>query len=299
MNASDNLQQSILQLRQLTGLPIELREQDIRDPEEAVQKIRRLCMTLRDTDHQEHVILRWLTGEIPDDEFYQYAARTHLDSGGIRTLYLIRFGKKLYPEITLVLRSMFPDSRTWILPFDQTQILLACHFQAHEHPFAEETAYKILDLMNTELMEQVCISFSGTVHSSQELTSSCRQCILAMKVGSIFYPDRTIYAYNELGIGQLLYDSPEETLREYVRSHIGERFLTQASPAFNTENQNTANCFFSNDMNIAQTAKQLHVHRNTLLYRLEQIENETGLDIRRFDQAVTYRICSLILLGLK
>ena len=122
---------------------------------------------------------------------------------------------------------------------------------------------------------------------------------MTMQVGNIFYPNQIIYGYDDLGIGRLLYDISEETLRDFIRDQIGEQFLAAASPAFTSDIQNTANCFLNNDMNIAETARQLHIHRNTLLYRLEQIENETGLDIRRFEHAMTYRICSMILLYLK
>ena len=50
-----------------------------------------------------------------------------------------------------------------------------------------------------------------------------------------------------------------------------------------------------NNLNIAETARQLHMHRNTLIYRLEQVEKRTGLDLRRFEDAMTYKIASMVL----
>ena len=296
---NEKIQQSVRQLQQLTGLPLQIREDDVTDPEDTLQKLQALCRNMRTAAHKGYVIKRWLTGDLPDDEFFLFSEKLHLDFSGKRAVYLIRFRKEIYPEITMVLRSMFPDERTWILAFDRSQILVVCHFPEHSRPDTKNIAYRILDILNTELMEQVTISFCGPSGQREQLPALCRQCVLSMNVGGIFYPDRTIYDYTELGIGRVLYDSSEEAREDYIRNHIGDRFLTEDSPAFGTDIQNTASCFLANDMNIAETARQLHIHRNTLLYRLEQIQNETGLDIRRFEQAMTYRICSLILLYLK
>lgn len=52
----------------------------------------------------------------------------------------------------------------------------------------------------------------------------------------------------------------------------------------------TVQTFFDNDLNLMQTSKQLIVHRNTLIYRLEKIKKMLGLDIRKFDDAVTLHV---------
>jgi len=299
MNSSEKLQQSINELRHLTGLPIEIKTDETSDTEDILKKVCSLSEAYRSANQKEDVIRRWLNGELSDVDFFAFSDRIHLHPGGRRVVYLIQFGKDIYPEITLLLKNIFPDDKTWIVPFSQTQILVICQFPGHRLPAVRETAYELLDSLNTELMEQVNISYSAITEQPEQLPELCRQALMAMHVGNIFYPNQIVYEYDDLGIGRLLYDISEESLRDFIRNQIGEQFLTVDSPAFLSDIQNTANCFLSNDMNIAETARQLHVHRNTLLYRLEQIENETGLDIRRFDQAMTYRICSMILLYLK
>ena len=57
----------------------------------------------------------------------------------------------------------------------------------------------------------------------------------------------------------------------------------------------TINKFFDNNLNISETARQLYVHRNTLVYRLERIEKAIGLDIRTFDDAMTFRIAVMVI----
>ena len=65
------------------------------------------------------------------------------------------------------------------------------------------------------------------------------------------------------------------------------------------EAMSTINKFFENNLNISETARQLYVHRNTLVYRLERIEKEIGLDIRKFDDAMTFRIAVMVLAHVK
>ena len=65
------------------------------------------------------------------------------------------------------------------------------------------------------------------------------------------------------------------------------------------EAMSTINKFFENNLNISETARQLYVHRNTLVYRLERIEKAIGLDIRTFDDAMTFRIAVMVIAHMK
>ena len=48
--------------------------------------------------------------------------------------------------------------------------------------------------------------------------------------------------------------------------------------------------FFKKDLNLSDTARQLYIHRNTLVYRLDKVQRQTGLDLRSFDDAITFKI---------
>ena len=65
------------------------------------------------------------------------------------------------------------------------------------------------------------------------------------------------------------------------------------------EAMSTINKFLENNLNISETARQLYVHRNTLVYRLERIEKAIGLDIRTFDDAMTFRIAVMVIAHMK
>ena len=56
----------------------------------------------------------------------------------------------------------------------------------------------------------------------------------------------------------------------------------------------TVNKFFENNLNVSETSRQLFIHRNTLMYRIEKLQRATGLNIRVFDDALTFKIALMV-----
>ena len=52
----------------------------------------------------------------------------------------------------------------------------------------------------------------------------------------------------------------------------------------------TIEVFFKLDLNLSEASKELYVHRNTLIYRLDKIQKYTNYDIRKFNDAVLFKI---------
>jgi len=96
--------------------------------------------------------------------------------------------------------------------------------------------------------------------------------------------------YSTLGIGRLIYQLPENLCRMFIK----EVFTKQQPEDFDEETLSTIKMFFGNSLNVSETARQLFVHRNTLVYRLEKLSRATGLDIRSFDDAVTFKIALMV-----
>ena len=124
-----------------------------------------------------------------------------------------------------------------------------------------------------------------------DLPEAFRETSLALKVGKLFYSEQTVFPYNELGIGRLIYQLPVSLCENFLK----EIFGPDVPEAFDEETLGTVNRFFQNNLNIAETSRQLHMHRNTLIYRLEQIQKRTGLDIRLFEDAMTFKIAIMVL----
>lgn len=113
---------------------------------------------------------------------------------------------------------------------------------------------------------------------------------MALDVGKIFFNERDIIAYSELGIGRLIYQLPIPLCKMFIREIFGGK----SPDDFDEETLVTINKFFENSLNVSETARQLYIHRNTLVYRLEKLQKSTGLDIRVFDDALTFKIAMMV-----
>ena len=314
MNDLEKLQESIRELEDLTGLTVEIRADSSQDTEETVRKIRSLSRAYRNENQLEYVIRAWMTGHMDAEEFFAALKRKHISRTGHFIACLIRFNHDLYPEISLVLKNIISDSRAFLIPCSDRELLVLLPLSGKgaknqdalsiaDHPENQEAysslamtrAEEMIDALGSELMEPAVISLSSPFSDLDHLPAAYEEARLSLEVGRMFYPDRAVWLHDRLDIGRLVFHIPQAVCQDYIREKIGAHFLEKPSPVFDSDILHTGLCFLDNNLNIAETARQLHVHRNTLLYRLEQIEKETGLDIRNFDQAMTYRMCGLIL----
>ena len=139
------------------------------------------------------------------------------------------------------------------------------------------------------------VAYSGILNHLPELSGAFRDTRLALQVGKLFYSEQTVFPHDHLGIGRLIYQLPvsvcEGFLKEIFGNDIPDSIDEEAAAAIDR--------FLQNNLNIAETARQLHMHRNTLIYRLEQVEKRTGLDLRRFEDAMTFKIATMVMNYLK
>ena len=113
---------------------------------------------------------------------------------------------------------------------------------------------------------------------------------MALEVGKIFYMEKSVIAYATLGIGRLIYQLPTSLCQMYIQEIFGDRIPDE----LDEETLNTVNKFFENNLNVSETSRQLFIHRNTLVYRIEKLQKATGLDIRTFDDALTLKIALMV-----
>ena len=112
---------------------------------------------------------------------------------------------------------------------------------------------------------------------------------------SIFFAERNVIAYSSLGIGRLIYQLPMSLCEMFIHEVFGD----EVPDIFNEEINTTIQKFFENNLNISETARQLYVHRNTLVYRLDKLQKSTGLDLRVFEDAITFKIALMVVKYMK
>jgi len=87
-----------------------------------------------------------------------------------------------------------------------------------------------------------------------------------------------------------LYQLPVNLCKIFIEEIFGDNIPSD----LDEETLNTLNKFFENNLNVSETSRQLFVHRNTLVYRIEKIQKSTGLDLRSFDDALTFKIALMV-----
>lgn len=154
-----------------------------------------------------------------------------------------------------------------------------------------QTAHTIIDTLNAEALISVRLAYSTIFHSLTELHSVYEETSLALHIGRLFYPEQNLFFSNRLGVGRLIYGLPPSACEKYLE----EIWDSKVPAAMDEEIMATVNTFLQNNLNIAETARQLHMHRNTLIYRINQVQKQTGLDLRNFEDAMQFKIATMIL----
>ena len=167
--------------------------------------------------------------------------------------------------------------------------------EADTYEELDHVAKTLVDMLNVEAMSQVRVSYGNIIHEIKDVSRSYKEAKMALEVGKIFYADKIIVPYNNLGIGRLIYQLPIPLCQMFMKEVFGE----QLPDTFDEETLTTINKFFENNLNVSETSRQLYVHRNTLVYRLEKLQKSTGLDIRVFDDALTFKIAMMVVSYMK
>ena len=159
----------------------------------------------------------------------------------------------------------------------------------------ERQAKVILDMLNTEAMSTVHVSLGTIVGEIKDVSRSYKEAKLALDVGKIFYSERNVIAYSNLGIGRLIYQLPMPLCKMFIK----EIFDGKSPDDFDEETISTINKFFENNLNVSETSRQLYIHRNTLVYRLDKLQKMTNLDLRVFEDAITFKIALMVVKYMK
>ena len=173
---------------------------------------------------------------------------------------------------------------------ENSVILIKSLASGEDYEELERCAATAVDMLGTETMVDARAAYGTIVTELKDLSKSYKEARMAMDVGQIFYAGRRILSYNELGIGRLIYQLPVNLCRMFLHEIFGEYDPGQ----IDQETLATIQTFFDNNLNVSETSRQLFIHRNTLVYRMEKLQKATGLDIRTFEDAMTFRIALMV-----
>ena len=292
MNHTQELTKALAELKRITGISLDVNAGSPEEAEQAVTQIRCLCTAYKEKYNKTDFLQGLMTGGIPAYDIAERAARLHISPEEKRVLFLLE-ARHIDETATEILKNMFPaQTKTYLVPVAENTLALLRPLRSGEtEADSRRIARTIVDTLSTEALIRVQLAYSFVSENLTELPEAFRETSLALKVGKLFYSEQTVFPYNELGIGRLIYQLPVSLCENFLK----EIFGPDVPESFDEETLGTINRFFQNNLNIAETSRQLHMHRNTLIYRLEQIEKRTGLDVRLFEDAMTFKIAIMVL----
>lgn len=256
----------------------------------AVCQLRNLIEAEAQRVNKSSFLQQVLYGNVREDELHDRAKKMHIPVSEW-VVYVIKTTGKKDPACVETLRNLFSDrDKDFLIETDEQVIVLIKDVKEMEEPEAPENLAKMIsDNVQAEAMQQVSIGYGRRAESFSEITRSYQEALMALEIGKIFHGQSSILSFDRLGIGRLVYQIPEELCEKFVEEVFGGR-----EDSLDEEDLLTVQRFFDNNLNISETARQMYVHRNTLVYRLERIEKIVGLDVRKFEDAMKFKMALMV-----
>jgi len=228
---------------------------------------------------------------LPGDIAFR-AKELHISMDINRVAVLIKSEKAKDVYVYDIIQGMFPNkAKDFIMMLDDEHIVLIKELKASESfKEIEKTARIIVDTMLSESMVKTVVAIGTVVNNIADIKQSLKEAQIAQRIGEIFESEKPVISYSSLGVGRLIYELPEGICTLF----LDEVFRNGPLELLDSEILFTIQKFFENNLNVSETSRQLYVHRNTLVYRLDKIQKVTGLDLRRFDDAIIFKFAMLV-----
>lgn len=225
-------------------------------------------------------------------DVFNQAKKMNVEIEARRAVFVIEPKKETDNLALETIKGLYATStKDYVTSVDENHIIYIKKLEKTEdYKDLNYVAKTIVDMLNMEVMINVRVAYGTIVENIKDVSKSYKEASMALDVGRIFYAEKKVLAYNELGIGRLIHQLPSSLCEMFLQ----EVFTDNAYAQLDKETLSTVNAFFENSLNISETARKMYVHRNTLVYRLEKIQKITGLDVRVFDDALTFKIALMV-----
>ena len=258
----------------------------------AVCQIRSLIEAYSEKNDKNAFMQKLLLGSYNEVEAFNKAKKLHVSSTCQRAVFLVETKQTGDEHALTMIRNIF-SARThdFITSVDDRGIIIVRELVSTEtYENLEATAHMLVDMLGAEAMTQAWVAYSNVANGLRDLANAYKEARMALEIGKIFYSERNVFGYRKLGIGRLIYQLPEEVCEMFIE----EIFDGESLEVIDGETLNIIRTFFENNLNLSETSRQLYVHRNTLVYRFEKIQKRFGLDLRSFEDALTFKIAMLV-----
>ena len=258
----------------------------------AAFQVQNLLVAYKERFDKDNFVKNLLLDNLLLVDIYNRAKKLHIEVSAKRVVYVIETKNEKDVNALETVRSLFTGRvKDFITAVDEKNIIVVREVKPGEtQDDLEKTAQVMVDMLNTEAMSQVHVAYGTVVNELKEVSRSYKEAKMALDVVKIFFSNKKVVDYAKLGIGRLIYQLPIPLCRMFIK----EIFDGKSPDEFDDETLTTINKFFENSLNVSETSRQLYIHRNTLVYRLDKLQKSTGLDLRVFEDAITFKIALMV-----
>ena len=261
-------------------------------------QIQNLLVAYKERFDKDNFIKNLLLDNLLLVDIYNRAKKLHIETEVRRVVFIVETNREKDGNELEKVRSLFGGkSKDFVTAVDEKNIIVVKELAENEtYDDLEKTAEIILNVFKgTEAEKDVYVAYGTVVNEIKEVSRSYKEARMALDVGKIFFEEKNIIAYSTLGIGRLIYQLPIPLCKMFIK----EIFDNKSPDDFDEETLTTINKFFENNLNVSETSRQLYIHRNTLVYRLDKLQKSTGLDLRVFEDAITFKIALMVVKYMK
>ncbi|MBQ9614539.1 MAG: helix-turn-helix domain-containing protein [Lachnospiraceae bacterium] len=259
----------------------------------AVSELQNLLQAYKEKYDRNNFFQNLLLDNLLLVDIHNRAKKLHINFNVPRAVILVEINSVSDTNASDLLAGIFTiHNGDYLTEVDESSVIIIKSVDSmDDYAKVQEAAQIAVDMLNTEAMLKVRASFGMIVPDLKSISKSYKEAKMALDVGKIFYAEKSVSSYNELGIGRLIYQLPSNLCRVFINEVFGDHIPDD----LDNETLSTINTFFENSLNVSETSRKLFIHRNTLVYRIEKLQKSTGLDIRIFDDAMTFKIALMVM----
>jgi len=263
----------------------------------AAFQIQSLLVAYKERFDKDNFIKNLLLDNLLLVDIYNRAKKLHIDTDVKRVIFIIEaLAEREVNTLERVRTILGGKNKDFITAVDEKNIIVVKEVASNAgYSEIDKVAQEMLNVLKNEGVNNLHVAYGTIVNDIKEVSKSYKEAKLALDVGKIFFQEKRVIAYNTLGIGRLIYQLPIPLCKMFIR----EIFEGKSPDDFDEETLTTINKFFENSLNVSETSRQLYIHRNTLVYRLDKIQKSTGLDLRVFEDAITFKIALMVVKYMK
>lgn len=260
-------------------------------------QIQNLLVAYKERFDKDNFIKNLLLDNLLLVDIYSRSKKLHIQTDVSRVVMIVESVNGKDNNALELARAYFgTGSKDFVTAVDENNVIVVKDLSENDAgKEIEKAAAGLENSLQKEGIKGIRIAYGTVIHEIKEVSRSYKEAKMALDVGKIFFDERDIIAYSELGIGRLIYQLPIPLCKMFIREIFGGK----SPDDFDEETLTTIYKFFENSLNVSETSRQLFIHRNTLVYRLDKLQKSTGLDLRVFEDAITFKIALMVVKYMK